>query len=62
MTDATAILAEHGLTGRLVEINASLWQLSGEKGSRGVAVEFSGEPDEGLIREGVKIIAGRLEA
>lgn len=60
MTDATAILAEHGLSGRLTEINPALWQLSAERGKQGAAVEFSAKPDEALIREGAKMIAAEL--
>jgi hypothetical protein len=51
---AQAILAEHGLSGRLQQITPNLWQLRGEIGNQGAAAEFDGEPDEALIREATR--------
>lgn len=57
---AATILSEHGLRGSLMRITPTLWQLRGEIGTDGVAVEFDGEPDEALLREAAGQIKGAL--
>lgn len=48
---AQAILAEHGMTGRLDRLYGDVWQLRGEIGTRGAAAEIAGEPDEAFVRQ-----------
>lgn len=53
MSEATvaAVLNEYGMSGSLMEITPTLWQLRGAIGGQGAAIEFDGEPDEALLRE-----------
>lgn len=55
-----AILAEHGMTGELLQIGKDRYQLRGLIGSNGAAAEIDGEPDETVIREAADAIAREL--
>ncbi|HYF09531.1 MAG TPA: hypothetical protein VD970_18065 [Acetobacteraceae bacterium] len=58
---AQAALASQGLRGRLEMVIPTLWQLRGEIGTKGAAVEFDGEPDEALLNEASRQIRASLE-
>jgi hypothetical protein len=51
---AQAVLAEHGLTGKLDALSGDRWVFRGERAGKGIAVEIEGEPDEALLREAAR--------
>lgn len=61
---ASAILAEHSLTGRLVHMYADRWQYRASRGADGVAVEIQSEvePGEATLREAAGMMAEALAA
>lgn len=60
MKDATAILAEFGITGGMDRI-AGRYHLHGTIGAEGVDVSIEGEPDEAFIRDAAKQMREALE-
>lgn len=58
---AQSVLAAHGLAGRIDAVSGNLWVFRGLRGSRGVAVEIEGEPDEALLNEAAAGMVAALD-